>query len=385
MQLTNRNDNTPQDTVAVNDVSVEVNSPQKGRGGERLSTALDLRRLPPILAGHDTAAMRKRVQQFYLLIEELFERWVTRRSSPHTQRNYRQDIMALIRFLGITWPADALQLFNVAVSDVQAWRDWMIENGYAPNTLNRRVSSVSSFYKYLQAAAAEMRLPITVPNPAHAQFISRASRDPVKETKAMSATRARQLMALPEGDDVIAVRDRAILKFYLYSAARISAGCRLRVSDFHVDGEEATMRLCEKGDKRRTIGLHYVAAEAIREYIRRAEISRGPLFRPRVGPHSKQLANRHFTAKAMYELIMAYIEQLPGAVDEGVDENGEPYRECIYTPHSMRATGATELLNAGVDIMKVKELLGHRHVTTTQVYDKRRRSTAESASHEMPF
>jgi len=55
------------------------------------------------------------------------------------------------------------------------------------------------------------------------------------------------------------------------------------------------------------------------------------------------------------------------------------------TPHSLRATGATELLNAGVDIMKVKELLGHRHVTTTQVYDKRRRSTTEIASHEMPF
>jgi len=128
MDVTKRNDKTPQSTTAVNDGSVQLTSPQKGRGGERLSTALDLRRLPPILAGHDTAAMRERVQQFYLLIEELFERWVTRRSSPHTQRNYRQDIMALNRFLGVTWPADALQLFNVAVSDVQAWRDWMIEN-----------------------------------------------------------------------------------------------------------------------------------------------------------------------------------------------------------------------------------------------------------------
>jgi site-specific recombinase XerD len=58
---------------------------------------------------------------------------------------------------------------------------------------------------------------------------------------------------------------------------------------------------------------------------------------------------------------------------------------CIYTPHSLRATTATLLLDAGVDIIKVKELLGHRHVTTTQIYDKRRRTTKEGASHDVPI
>ena len=58
---------------------------------------------------------------------------------------------------------------------------------------------------------------------------------------------------------------------------------------------------------------------------------------------------------------------------------------CAYTPHSLRATTATLLLDAGVDIIKVKELLGHRHVTTTQIYDKRRRSLKEGASHDVPI
>ena len=71
--------------------------------------------------------------------------------------------------------------------------------------------------------------------------------------------------------------------------------------------------------------------------------------------------------------------------DEGVDQDGTPYRECLYTPNSLRATAATELLIAGVDIMKVNDLLGHRHVTTTQIYDKRRRSTSERASHDVPI
>ena len=58
---------------------------------------------------------------------------------------------------------------------------------------------------------------------------------------------------------------------------------------------------------------------------------------------------------------------------------------CVYTPHSLRATTATLPLDAGVDIMNVKELLGHRHVTTTQIYDKRRRSLKEGASHDVPI
>jgi site-specific recombinase XerD len=56
----------------------------------------------------------------------------------------------------------------VTVADVQGWRDRMMAETKAPKTLNRRISSLSSFYKYLAGAAAELRLPINVPNPAHA-------------------------------------------------------------------------------------------------------------------------------------------------------------------------------------------------------------------------
>jgi integrase len=69
------------------------------------------------------------------------------------------------------------------------------------------------------------------------------------------------------------------------------------------------------------------------------------------------------------------------------DEDGtvRKVKRCVYTPHSLRATTATLLLDAGVDIIKVKELLGHRYVTTTQIYDKRRRSLKEGASHDVPI
>jgi integrase len=102
----------------------------------------------------------------------------------------------------------------------------------APETMNRRISSRSSFYMYLIGVAAELRLPNTVPNHAHAQFIARESSDPVDETRALSQTRARQLMGCLETPCISCVT-RAILKFYLYTGARIATGCKLTVSDFH--------------------------------------------------------------------------------------------------------------------------------------------------------
>lgn len=338
--------------------------------------------VPPILVGRETPAVRKTVDRFYHAVDELFERWVARRDSHHTQRSYRGDVMAFVQYLGIPWPRGAEEIFTVSVADVLAWREHMVdERHYAPKTVSRRISSVSSLYKYLQAVAGELRLPITVPNPAHAQFIARAATDPVQETHALTATRARQIMGLPAGDDVIARRDRAIIRFYLYSGARIGTGCRLKVSDFKNEDEEATVRLTMKGDRRRTIGLHFNAAQAISEYVEAAGLTSGPLFRPRRGPHSFRLAERPISTIAMYKMLLRYLKRLPGATKTG--ENGKEY--CVYSPHSLRATTATLLLDAGVDIRKVQELLGHRHVTTTQIYDKRRRTAKESASHDVPI
>ncbi len=226
--------------------------------------------LPPILAGFSTPQIRKQTARFFYSIAEIFEAWVTRRKSRHTQRAYREDVMSFVHFLEITWPQECIRLLSVSIKEVLAFRDEMLARDLAPKTLNRRVSSLSSFYKYLAAAAAELRLPITVPNPAHAQFIARESTDPRDETKALSAARARQLIGLPTGETVLDYRDRAILKLYLYSGIRLATGCRINVSDFHEDGEEATIRLHEKGDKRRTIGLHSVAAGAIRRVHRKS-------------------------------------------------------------------------------------------------------------------
>ena len=196
-------------------------------------------------------------------------------------------------------------------------------------------------------------------------------------------------MGLPSGDSVFDFRDRAIIKFFLYTGARIGTACRLKVNDFHQDGDEATITLHEKGDKHRRIGLHFAAAEAIAEYIEKAGSRRGRSSGPggtRASPSSARSPCRPSRCTSCSRATS------PGSparcVEEEVlaeDGSVTKVKRCVYTPHSLRATTATLLLDAGVDIIKVKELLGHRHVTTTQIYDKRRRSLKEGASHDVPI
>ena len=116
--------------------------------------------LPPILEGCYTLSIEEAVRQFVLGVPELLERWISRRASPHTQRAYRQDLFTFIGFAGIAWPEQATALFSVKVAQIHAYRDWMLARSDAPKTINRRVSSLSSFYKFL---AAKLRLPIIVP------------------------------------------------------------------------------------------------------------------------------------------------------------------------------------------------------------------------------
>lgn len=343
------------------------------------------RSLPPVLLGSVTPENRKRVEDFFFSVASIFEAWVNRRKSEHTRRAYRGDVMAFVHFMDWKWPGDSIELLSASILDVQAWKGRMVEQSAAPKTINRRVSSLSSFFKFLAGAAAELRLPITVPNPAHAQFISREASDPVDETRALSLARARQLMNMVKGDGLLEIRDRAILKFYLFTGARLATGCKLKVNDFQQDGDEAMMRFHLKGGRVKTKGLHYSAAEAIQEYIAKAEIESGPLFRPRSGSKGEHLANRRMTERSMNRLLTAYLERLPGAVQEIELPDGEKVKRCIYSPHSLRATTATLLLDAGEAIESVQDLLDHKHITTTQIYDKRRRSVRDSASHKVPI
>jgi integrase len=131
-----------------------------------------------------------------------------------------------------------------------------------------------------------------------------------------------------------------ILKFFLYSGARIGTACRLRVQNLHQDGHEATITLHEKGNKHRRIGLHFAAAEAISAYIANAEITKGPLFRARLNSRSQKLGRSPIGAVTMYNLVQGYLARLPASTreEEVTTEDGTVKKQALHL-HATFAPG----------------------------------------------
>jgi site-specific recombinase XerD len=99
----------------------------------------------------------------------------------------------------------------------------------------------------------------------------------------------------------------------------------------------------------------------------------------------EKLSDRPMDSATMYRVIQGYLRRLPRAMKKKRLEDRSEVEHCVYTPHSLRATTAPLLLDAGVDIKKAQYLFGHRHITTTQIYDKRRIAASQGASHDVPI
>src|SRR5713101_3929097 len=123
---------SPTDTLSPLGDAVLVSDAAETAADDRhlvvLSTPAD--ELPPILAGHLTSQLRARAESFYAGVAEMFERWVARRPSSHTQRAYRRDVLSFVDFLGLIWPQEAFRLLLASVADVQRWRDSMMAETY---------------------------------------------------------------------------------------------------------------------------------------------------------------------------------------------------------------------------------------------------------------
>ena len=192
-------------------------------------------------------------------------------------------------------------------------------------------------------------------------------------------------MGLPAGDSVFDYRDRAILKFYLYSGARLAAGCRLRVEDFHQDPDGATIRIAEKGARRRTIGLHFTAAEAIADYVAQAGLTEGPLFRPRKNSRSKKLAETPFDPSTMYRLIMGYLERLPRDA-RAKDGDADQAPPCPYSPALAPGhVGDPAPRGRGRYPQGPGTARPQAHHDHPDLRQAPHRAAAEGASHDMPI
>ena len=345
------------------------------------------RRLPPILHGKATPEVVREVESFYSTVAEIFDAWVTRRSNKKTQATCRNHVMQFVAWCEIPWPDHAHKLLAVTVNDVKLYRDSLLAARTPPKTIHGRLSAICRFYEYLIRVAAKGKLPINVFNPAHPDFVERENDEAEEPTKALSVEELHELLSLPSGDGIVAYRDRAILTVAAAMGFRISTLVRLEVHDIFEDPKLGpVVRYWQKGDKKeKPQGIHSKAFVAVRQYKEAAQITSGPLFRPRRNRNTEKLSTRPMSERGMSRLLQSYLDRIPGAMEKRRDKDGNEILVSKFTPHSFRATFATILDQQGVQRPKIQKALGHKKPETTDGYCRTEYTGRDSASHQMPL
>ncbi|MDJ0863749.1 MAG: tyrosine recombinase XerC [Gammaproteobacteria bacterium] len=258
-----------------------------------------------------------------------------RRLSPLTAQAYRRDLRALVAFcrdnrMGGWGRLDA--------ADIRRYAAWRHRAGAGGNSVQRALSAVRTFYRYL------LREGLVERNPASGVA---APKSPRKLPRVLEADRVSALLALPEKDP-LAVRDRAIMELLYSSGLRLSEVVALNVRD--IDLREGFVDVTGKGGKGRIVPVGRIARSALQAWLRTRE-ALCPADEPGlfVTRHGRPMSARS---------IQARVRRCALAQGLGLHVH----------PHMLRHSFASHLLESSGDLRAVQELLGHADIRTTQVY-----------------
>lgn len=269
-----------------------------------------------------------------------------RQLSPHTVAAYRQDLAELMRFLDGYYDSESWTWGGVDRIALRAFLGHLSGQGRARRTIARKLSAVRSFYRFLH------REELVEANPA------RAIRSPKLERHLPAWLARGELDRLFQAAETRAAensftgtRDLAILETFYATGMRLSELHLLDMADLDLVADQVRVR--GKGRKERIVPLGRAAVTALRRYeLRRAEVvartdgDRRAVF--------LSLRGRRLSRRAI-QLIVRHL------LDQACDD-------ADLSTHSLRHSFATHLLDAGADLLAVKELLGHASLSTTRIY-----------------
>lgn len=266
---------------------------------------------------------------------------VERGLSTNTLAAYRRDLSRYRVFLDSRGRAD---LADIERSDVSAFLA-SLQDG-AASSAARTMSAVRGLHRF---ALAEGWVGVDVTDDVPPPQV------PLRLPKALPLDAVERLLAAAESDEPMALRDRALLEFLYGTGARVSEAVALDVDD--VDREDRTVILDGKGGKQRLVPVGSYACRAIDDYLVRV--------RPQLTRKAKSgNAGALFLNARGGRLTRQGAWTVLGAVAERAGLAGR------VSPHTLRHSFATHLLDGGADIRTVQELLGHSSATTTQIYTR---------------
>jgi len=273
------------------------------------------------------------------LIDHFLHRMaVEKGASEHTLRAYATDLRMFAEFLAGRGRA----LTDADVRDVRGFLASLQIAGLARSTVARRTAAVRSFFKFL------VRDGIQKTNPTSALRTPRRER---KLPSFLTISEVTQLLEAPDVAGWTGLRDRAILETLYGAGLRVSELVGLDHED--VDLSSGLLRVRGKGKKERIVPAGRCAVAAIRDYLAAAE-AHAPRGRDPYAVFVNARGGGRLTARSVRRVMRKYLLQT------GLNPD--------LSPHALRHSFATHMLSNGADLRAVQELLGHKNLSTTQVY-----------------
>lgn len=274
--------------------------------------------------------MEKQIKLFLEFLQQ------EKKLSDNTLQSYRRDILQYEEYVG----KNKINYAKVNQEDVKTYLEHLKEIGKKPSTVSRNLASIRSFYQFLIR-------------------IKKVKHDPTENIQSpkiekrvpnvLTSQEVELLLEQPKNIDLKGIRDKAMLEFAYATGMRVTEIISLDIND--VNMEEAFV-ICRNGSKQRNIPLGSLSLKALKEYIEEA--------RPILIKNENEKAlfvninGDRLTRQGFWKIIKYYKEQAHITKD--------------ITPHVLRHSFATHLLQNGADLKAIQTMLGHSDISSTQVY-----------------
>lgn len=268
-----------------------------------------------------------------------------RRFSENTTSSYRLDLDQFTRYVVEYTGSAEILLGDVDKSLIRGFLGRLGRDGYAKRSIARKLAAIRSFFRYL------CRKGVLGQNPTIGIASLKLER---KLPHFLDIRQAEKVMELPERWNVLGKRDKAILEVFYGAGVRLSELVGLNISDLTLT--DGMIKVKGKGGKERIVPVGRFATRALKEYL---------------GERDELLTVK---GKRKKDIEALFLNRWGGRLsDRGVQLIVKRYLKRLskatnLSPHILRHTFATHLLDAGADLQAVRELLGHSSLSTTQIY-----------------
>jgi len=281
---------------------------------------------------------------------------IERNASELTLKSYSEDFRSLFDYLEDRC-GGANSVAQLDIATLRGYVAYLHECQYAKTTIARRLACLRSFLRYCQ------REGLIASNPAKALRTPRTGR---KLPHFLTTEQVAQLLEAPPANQAEGLRDRAILETMYSAGLRVAELVGLNID--HWDRDANVLRVYGKGKKERIAPVGRYASKALMRWLE----ARQPADNASADDRAAVFLNRfgtRLTTRSIGRMIEKYLKET------GLDRQ--------TSPHTLRHTFATHLLDGGADLRAVQEMLGHKSLTTTQIYThvstQRLRDTYEGA------